>query len=195
MSSSLSADCHTTPTGRPGRGCACRCIQPSFRQSCLVVTALRLRQPRRSRADQPATICHMNGASHGRPSLPEDVCSSSHEQEDMIHGTVPPSLQALGAAALLQALLPGAADAKDIVQQTQETLGGGTEILEKGGGGGLTPLGIAAVFSPVILYGIFSVIRTTINPRLKLADFYFIAAGGFIAINILSILIFKVRFF
>ncbi len=85
----------------------------------------------------------------------------SHSKILFAHG------QALGAAALLQALLPGAADAKDIVQQTQETLGGGTEILEKGGGGGLTPLGIAAVFSPVILYGIFSVIRTTINPRLK----------------------------
>ena len=51
--------------------------------------------------------------------------------------------------------------------RTLETLGGGIETLQQAPKGGLTPLGLIAVFSPVLLYGVFSIIRTTLNPRLK----------------------------
>ncbi len=76
-------------------------------------------------------------------------------------------MQALGTLGLLQAVSPSSAHAKDVAQQTIETLGGGQEVISAAPKGGLTPLGLIAVFSPVILYGIFSVIRSTLNPRLK----------------------------
>ena len=82
-----------------------------------------------------------------------------------------PALQALGVAASLQAGSPSAAQAKDAAQQTIETLGGGQEVISAAPKGGLTPLGLIAVFSPVILYGIFSIIRSTLNPRLKVLFF------------------------
>lgn len=68
---------------------------------------------------------------------------------------------------MAQAAWPGWAEAKDAGQQTLETLGGGIETLQQAPKGGLTPLGLIAVFSPVLLYGVFSIIRTTLNPRLK----------------------------
>lgn len=76
-------------------------------------------------------------------------------------------VQGVLAASMAQAAWPGWAGAKDAGQQTLETLGGGIETLQQAPKGGLTPLGLIAVFSPVLLYGVFSIIRTTLNPRLK----------------------------
>ncbi|KAK9835915.1 hypothetical protein WJX74_010890 [Apatococcus lobatus] len=123
------------------------------------------------------------------------ACKSSSREAGDTSEQQMPWMQGLLTASLMQAAWPGMAEAKDAGQQTLETLGGGIETIQQTPKGGLTPLGLIAVFSPVLLYGVFSIIRTTLNPRLKLSDFYFIAAGGFITINILSIVFFKVRFF
>jgi hypothetical protein len=58
------------------------------------------------------------------------------------------------------------------------------------------PVGeVAILLAPVILYSIFTVYRTAFNPRVKLSDFFF-AVGTVVVIgNILSIVIFKIRFF
>lgn len=61
--------------------------------------------------------------------------------------------------------------------------------------GGLPVAELALVLSPIILYGIFNVYRSALNPRAKLSDFLFIVAAIAIVGNILSILIFKKRFF
>lgn len=54
---------------------------------------------------------------------------------------------------------------------------------------------IVLLLAPILLYGGFSVYREKVNPRAKLSDFLFIAAGVVIVGNVLSILIFKVRLY
>mmetsp|Transcript_47049 Transcript_47049/g.89840 ORF Transcript_47049/g.89840 Transcript_47049/m.89840 type:complete len:148 (-) Transcript_47049:172-615(-) len=53
------------------------------------------------------------------------------------------------------------------------------------------------VFSlaPILLYGGFTVFRTTFNPNLKISDFFFSVACLVIFGNIFSILLFKTRLF
>jgi hypothetical protein len=60
---------------------------------------------------------------------------------------------------------------------------------------GFTPVGWAVAFSPLAFYSIFWIYREKINPRAKLSDFLFILAAIVVIGNILSILIFKRRFF
>lgn len=48
---------------------------------------------------------------------------------------------------------------------------------------------------PIIIYGIFSLYRAKVNPRVKVSDFLFILAAVVIVANILSIAIFKKRIF
>jgi uncharacterized membrane protein YozB (DUF420 family) len=60
---------------------------------------------------------------------------------------------------------------------------------------GLPLIEVAVLFVPVVLYTIFTVWRTSINPNLKISDFLF-AVWGFVLLgNIVSILVFKVRYF
>ena len=59
-------------------------------------------------------------------------------------------------------------------------------------------LGIGEVLlllAPILLYGVFSLYREKFNPKAKLSDFLFIAVAAVIVLNILSILILKVRLF
>eukprot|EP00887_Chlorella_sp_A99_P007444 scaffold2.g7444.t1 len=64
------------------------------------------------------------------------------------------------------------------------------EAASSGGLFGLTPLGWAVVFSPLVFYGIFNV-----NPAAKFGDAVFIFAALVILGNLISILVFKVRLF
>ncbi|KAK9810306.1 hypothetical protein WJX72_008324 [[Myrmecia] bisecta] len=57
------------------------------------------------------------------------------------------------------------------------------------------PFEIGLLLTPLVLYGGFNIYRTNVNPRAKLSDFLFIFAALVIFGNLLSILVFKVRFF
>lgn len=60
---------------------------------------------------------------------------------------------------------------------------------------GLPVAEVAILLAPVILYSIFTIYRTAINPRVKISDFLF-AVGAFVVFgNIFSILVLKIRFF
>ncbi len=48
---------------------------------------------------------------------------------------------------------------------------------------------------PLVLYGGFNVYRTKANPKASYSDFLFLCAGVVVIGNILSIIIFKVRWF
>lgn len=69
------------------------------------------------------------------------------------------------------------------------------EAASSGGLFGLTPLGWAVVFSPLVFYGIFNVYRNQVNPAAKFGDAVFIFAALVILGNLISILVFKVRLF
>lgn len=56
-------------------------------------------------------------------------------------------------------------------------------------------IGWLLLFSPLIIYGIFTVYRTQINPQAKLSNFALIVTGLGILANIFSIVVFKVRWF
>lgn len=51
------------------------------------------------------------------------------------------------------------------------------------------------VLLPLVLYGIFNVYRNKANPKASFSDFLFLCAGVAVIGNILSILIFKIRWF
>jgi len=51
------------------------------------------------------------------------------------------------------------------------------------------------VLAPLLLYGIFSLYRSKLNPKAKLSDFFFAVGGVVVVANILSIIVFKKRFF
>ncbi|CAD7701535.1 unnamed protein product [Ostreobium quekettii] len=53
----------------------------------------------------------------------------------------------------------------------------------------------AFLFTPILLYLIFIVYRTSLNPKAKVTDFLFLVASFFIIFNIISILFFKTRYF
>lgn len=58
------------------------------------------------------------------------------------------------------------------------------------------PIGqVILLMAPVILYTVFTVLRTAFKPDLKLSDFFF--AVGTVAVfgNIIAILVFKIRLF
>jgi hypothetical protein len=58
------------------------------------------------------------------------------------------------------------------------------------------PLGeVVLLLAPVILYSVFTVYRTTFNPSVKLSDFFFAIGAVVVFGNILSILVFKIRYF
>lgn len=85
---------------------------------------------------------------------------------------------ALGALPLL--LRAGDAAAEGAVEPSR----GGTSLGE-----------ILLLLAPILLYGVFSIYREKVNPRAKLSDFLFIAAAAVIVLNILTILIFKIRLY
>ena len=58
---------------------------------------------------------------------------------------------------------------------------------------GLTPLEIALVLLPLVLYGLFNLYRSQVNDKAKLVDFVSLVASVVIIGNIVSILVFKVR--
>ena len=68
------------------------------------------------------------------------------------------------------------------------------EAASKGPGqGGF--IGWLVLFSPLIIYGIFTAYRVQINPKAKLSNFALLVAGAAVIANIISILIFKIRWF
>lgn len=50
----------------------------------------------------------------------------------------------------------------------------------------------AVALAPIALYGVFYLLRSTVYPKIKLADYVFFLASTVVVGNILSILIFKV---
>ena len=54
---------------------------------------------------------------------------------------------------------------------------------------------IVLLLAPLLLYGGFSLYRAKVNPKAKFSDFLFITAGSIVVLNLLSILIFKVRLY
>ena len=54
---------------------------------------------------------------------------------------------------------------------------------------------VAILLAPVILYAVFTVYRTQFNRNVKLSDFFFAVATVAVFGNILSIVVFKIRFF
>ena len=58
-----------------------------------------------------------------------------------------------------------------------------------------SPAEYVILLLPIIIYGIFSLYRAKVNPRIKVSDFLFILAAIVIVANILSIAIFKKRLF
>lgn len=51
------------------------------------------------------------------------------------------------------------------------------------------------VLLPLVLYGVFNVYRTNANPKATFNDFLFLCAGLAVIGNIISIVVFKVRYF
>lgn len=60
---------------------------------------------------------------------------------------------------------------------------------------GLPITEVAILLAPVILYSIFTIYRTAINPRVKISDFLFAIGAAVVFGNIFSILVLKIRFF
>ncbi|KAK9833987.1 hypothetical protein WJX81_000967 [Elliptochloris bilobata] len=85
------------------------------------------------------------------------------------------------AAALLAALPAAADEAPAAVAQS--------------GGGSVNLVEVVILAAPLLLYGVFNLYRDKVNPAFKLTDFIFILAAIVIVLNILSILVFKVRIF
>ena len=56
-------------------------------------------------------------------------------------------------------------------------------------------LGWVLLFSPLLAYGLFTLYRERINPKAKLSNFSFVLAGLAILGNIISIVVFKIRWF
>lgn len=56
-------------------------------------------------------------------------------------------------------------------------------------------LGYVVLLSPILLYGIFNLYRSQVNPRAKFTDFLFIVAGVAVVANLFSILVLKIRLF
>lgn len=60
---------------------------------------------------------------------------------------------------------------------------------------GLPAAEVAILLAPVILYSIFTIYRTAINPRVKISDFLFAIGAVVVFGNIFAILVLKIRFF
>ncbi len=91
----------------------------------------------------------------------------------------------------LAATLPAFADeAETGARAAAIAAGERTEIIF-----GMSSTELAVAFSPLVVYGLFSLYREKINPRAKLGDVIFIVAALFIFGNIFSILVFKKRFY
>ena len=58
---------------------------------------------------------------------------------------------------------------------------------------GLSPLEVALLLLPPVLYGLFNLYRSQVNDKAKLVDFVSLLASVVIIGNIVSILVFKVR--
>ena len=93
----------------------------------------------------------------------------------------PPPLQAAVWGLVPLLLRAQAASADEFAPEPQPTSIGIGEIL--------------LLLAPILLYGVFSLYREKVNPKAKLSDFLFIAVAAVIVLNILSILILKVRLF
>ncbi|KAG2498382.1 hypothetical protein HYH03_003641 [Edaphochlamys debaryana] len=98
-----------------------------------------------------------------------------------------PSLFALTAALGPMALAPMAFAEEAAVEAAAQTgfvLPGGISVPE-----------LAILLSPAIAYGLFNVVRNQYFPRAGLMDFAFFLVLTLILLNIISIVIFRVRFF
>lgn len=106
-------------------------------------------------------------------------------------GSVAKAAADLSASSVSKADADVSASLNDIQQSLQD---GANKVIE-----GATPVPPLAtgliVFSPLILYGIFVTYRAKLNPRATLTDFAFIVAAVIIVLNLLSILVFKIRLF
>lgn len=85
----------------------------------------------------------------------------------------------------------GAKQADAIAQTAKDTV----QDAVQSGPPAPSPIEILLVLSPILLYGVFSLYRSKVNPRAKLSDFSFIVVGLVIVANLVSIIVFKVRFF
>ncbi|KAF5835731.1 hypothetical protein DUNSADRAFT_6957 [Dunaliella salina] len=59
----------------------------------------------------------------------------------------------------------------------------------------LTPGQLALLFSPVLIYGAFSIYRAKVNPKASISDLLLIVALCAILFNLYSIVFLKVRYF
>lgn len=89
------------------------------------------------------------------------------------------------------AAAPAVEAATDSVQQTAAAV---TEAAAEAAPAP-TWLSYIVVLTPILLYAIFNVYRSQVNPRIKFSDFLFICAGVAVVANLVSIIGFKVRLF
>ncbi|KIY94370.1 hypothetical protein MNEG_13591 [Monoraphidium neglectum] len=59
----------------------------------------------------------------------------------------------------------------------------------------VSPAFYALAFSPIVIYGLFTVFRAKVNPKANIGDLLYIIGAVAVFGNIVSILIFKTRFF
>lgn len=95
------------------------------------------------------------------------------------------------AAAALAEPLNGSVGAK----QADAVVKTATELVTENTSQAPSGVEFLLVLSPLLLYGIFSLYRSKVNPRAKLSDFAFIVVGLVIVANLISIIVFKVRYF
>ena len=81
-------------------------------------------------------------------------------------------------------LLPNALPAK------AEELG-----VAKAAPGGISVGEIVLLLAPLILYGLFNVYRSKVNPKASISDFLFFTAALVIVGNVFSIVVLKVRLY
>jgi drug/metabolite transporter (DMT)-like permease len=94
-------------------------------------------------------------------------------------------IPAASASVLLYSLLSLPAVADEAVQPAADAA---TEAA-------IGPLGYAGTLLPVALYGTFYLYREKVNPRAKISDFLFIIGALVVLGNIVSMVVFKTRYF
>mmetsp|Transcript_2496 Transcript_2496/g.5866 ORF Transcript_2496/g.5866 Transcript_2496/m.5866 type:complete len:167 (+) Transcript_2496:2-502(+) len=105
--------------------------------------------------------------------------------------TVPAFLIAGAARAAEEASDGLQAVAPEVVEKAVEA----APAAEEAGGGGFTLAGGVLIFSPIILYGFWTLYRAVIGSDAKLVDFITLVASFVVIGNLISILVFKTRWF
>lgn len=214
MLSSLQCSVQTLPnrsfsSALSGRNKSCRiCSQHSANYLKRPVRAVqpRSRSLARTHQGKPETINH-SVQSHAQSTHQHTVQSKSLQEAHLSSGQQLGLQQWIlravssGAYSLSAVLVAGALEPAAAVGEFNPGSGASVTASQPPSipnpieGSGLTPFEGLLIFAPVILYGLFSVYRSQVNPRAKLSDFLFIAAAAVVVANLFTIIVFKKRLY